>query len=432
MIIPKRYHKCELQAEALSPSLPVILTLNEVKGKNLAQGKPCSEGSEAISKGGVSMDFELSEIHKMFKETIRNFAEKEVVPLVKEAEENETCPAELFSKLGELGYLCPAYPVDYGGGGLGKIGDCIMVEEIARICSGICSGLMVQSGLATSPILVHGTEGQKQRFLVPAVKGNKIAAYGLTEPNAGSDAAAIETTAKKDGNNYVVNGSKIYITNGQICDFVTLAVSTDKNKGSRGISTLIIERDTPGFSVTRMRKLGHHSAATGELFFDNCRLPVDNLIGEDGRGFRYMLEALNGARISHSARSLGTAQAAFEASLNYAKERVQFGQPIGKFQAISFKLARMATEVEAARWLLYRTAWLYDQGEDCRKEASMTKMFSSDVAIQIAEEAMRIYAGAGYLAESVIQRYFRDAILYHITEGSTEIQELLISRALGL
>jgi alkylation response protein AidB-like acyl-CoA dehydrogenase len=291
---------------------------------------------------------------------------------------------------------------------------------------------MVQSGLATFAILVHGTEEQKQKFLVPAAKGDKIAAYGLTEANAGSDAAAIETTAKKEGNNYIVNGSKIYITNGQICDFITLAVSTDKSKGSRGISTLIVEKDTPGFSVTKMRKLGHHSAATGQLFFDNCRVPGDNLIGEEGRGYKYMLEALNGARISHSARSLGTAQAAFEASLNYAKERVQFGQPIGKFQAISFKLARMATELEAARWLLYRAAWLYDQGEDCRKESSMTKIFSSEIAIRIAEEAMRIHAGAGYLTDSVIQRYFRDAILYHTTEGTTEIQEMLISRALGL
>ncbi|HEX75370.1 MAG TPA: acyl-CoA dehydrogenase [Dehalococcoidia bacterium] len=378
------------------------------------------------------MDFELTEIQKMFKEAIRNFAEKEVAPIVEEAEEKERCPTELFSKLGELGYLCPAYPVEYGGGGLGKIGDCILVEELARLNSGVTSGLMVQAGLATSPILHHGTEEQKQRFLVPAAKGTKIAAYGLTEANAGSDAAAVETTAKRDGNNYVVNGSKIYITNGQICNFVTLAASTDKSQGSRGISTIIIDRNTPGFSVTEMRKLGHHSAATGELAFDNCPVPIDNLIGEEGKGFRYMLEALSGARISHSARSLGLAQAAFEASLKYAKERTQFGQPIGKFQAISFKLARMATEIEAARWLLYRVAWLYDQGEECRKEAPMTKLYSSEVAIRTAEEAMRIHAGAGYLVESPVQRYFRDAILYHTTEGTTEVQEMVISRALGL
>jgi alkylation response protein AidB-like acyl-CoA dehydrogenase len=378
------------------------------------------------------MDFEFSEEHSMFRQAIRDFAENEVAPIVDQAEENETCPTELFSKMGKLGYLCPGYPTEYGGGGLGEIGTCIMVEELARVCSGITSGLMVQSGLSTYPILVHGSEEQKQKFVVPAIKGEKIFAYGLTEPNAGSDAAAIETTAKRDGNHYILNGSKIYITNGQICDYVTLAVSTDKSQGSRGISTIIVEKGAPGFSTNKMRKLGHHSAATAELVFEDCLVPCDNLIGEEGRGFRYMLEALNSARISHSARSLGLAEAAFEASLRYAKEREQFGQPIGSFQAISFKLARMATEIEAAKWLLYRVAWLYDQGEECRKEAPMTKAFSSEVAIRTAEEAMRIHAGAGYLAESPIQRYFRDAILYHTTEGTTEVQELIISRQLGL
>ncbi len=378
------------------------------------------------------MDFGFTEEQKMFRQAIRDFAEKKVAPIVDESEKNETCPTELFSKMGELGYLCPGYPVEYGGGGLGEIGTCIMVEELARICSGIASGLMVQSGLATFAILAHGNEEQKQKFLVPAIKGEKITAYGLTEPNAGSDAAAIETTAKRNGDYYIVNGSKIYITNGQICDLVTLAASTDRSKGSRGISTIVVERGTPGFSTVKMSKLGHHSAATGELVFEDCRVPTDNLIGEEGRGYRYMLEALNSARISHSARSLGLAQAAFEASLQYAKDRKQFGQPIGKFQAISFKLAHIATEIEAARWLLYRVAWLYDQGEECRKESPMTKVFSSEVAIRTAEEAMRIHAGAGYLSESRIQCYFRDAILYHTTEGTTEIQELIIAKELGL
>jgi len=378
------------------------------------------------------MDFEFSEEQKMFREAMRNFAQTEVAPRVDEAEESETCPVELFSKLGELGYLCPGYPSEYGGGGLGEIGTCIMIEELAKICSGICSGLMVQSGLATYAILTHGTEEQKQKFLTPAIKGEKVAAYGLTEPNAGSDAAAIETTAKKDGNYYSINGSKIYITNGQTCDFVTLAASTDRSKGSRGVSTILLEADTPGFTREKMKKLGHHSAATGQLYFDDCHVPVKNLIGEEGRGFRYMLEALNPARVSHSARSVGQAQAAFDATLNFAKERKQFGQSIGKFQAISFKLAQMAIEIEAARAFVYKVAWLFDQGNECRKEAPMTKAFSSDVAIRVAEEAMRIHAGAGYLADSPIQRYFRDAILYHTTEGTTEVQRLIISRELGL
>lgn len=378
------------------------------------------------------MDFDFNEEQKMFKEAISNFAEKEVAPIVDEAEETESCPTELFSKMGNLGYLCPGYPAEYGGAGLGLIGSCIMVEEIGRICSGITSALMVQSGLATYPMLAHGSEEQKQKFLVPAIKGERVAAYGLTEPNAGSDAAAIETTAARDGDCYLINGSKIYITNGQICDFVTIAASTDKSKGSRGISTIIVEKGAPGFSAAKIRKLGHHSAATAELAFEDCRVPACNLIGEEGKGFKYMLESLGPSRISHSARSLGLAQAAFEASVEYARDRKQFGQPIGKFQAISFKLARIAVDIEAARWLLYRVAWLYDQGEGCRKEAPMTKLLSSEVAIQTAEEAMRIHAGAGYLAESKIQRYYRDAILYHTTEGTTEIQELVISRELGL
>ena len=378
------------------------------------------------------MDFELSEEHKMFQKAARDFVEKEVAPLVKEAEEAETTPVQLFSKLGELGYMCPGYPEEYGAGALGKVGDCILTEELGRICAGICAGIMVQGGLATHALLAHGTESQKQKYLVPAIKGKKIAAYGLTEPNAGSDAAAIETTARREGDCYVINGSKIYITNGTICDFVTVAATVDKSKGTRGITTFIVDRDTPGFTVNNMRKVGAHSASTGELVFDNCRVPADNLLGEEGRGYKYMLEALNGARISHAARSVGIAQAAFEASLDYAKQRVQFGQPIGRFQAIAFKLSTLATHIEAARTFLYRVAWLYDQGNECRKEAPMVKVFCSELAIRAAEDAMRIHAGAGYLAESAVQRYFRDAMLGHITEGTTEVQQLVIARELGL
>jgi alkylation response protein AidB-like acyl-CoA dehydrogenase len=378
------------------------------------------------------MGFGFTEEQKMFQKAIQSFVQKEVVPIVAEAEEKETCPRELFSGLGKLGYLCPSYPPEYEGGGLGMVGNCILCEELGKVSSGICSPIMVHLGLATDAILHYGSEEQIQKFLIPAVRGEKIAAYGLTEPNAGSDAGAIQTTARREGDHYVVNGNKIYITSGQICDFVTLAVSTDRSKGSRGISTLIVERDTPGFSVSKMRKLGHHSSATGELIFEDCHVPVNNLVGEEGRGLTYMLESLTTARIEHSAENVGLALGAFEASLDYAKQREQFGQTIGKYQAISFKLARMSTEIEAARSLLYRVAWLYDKGEKCRKEAAMTKLFSADMAVKVAEEAMRIHAGAGYLAESPIARYFRDAILYPTAEGTTEMQELIISRELGL
>ncbi len=378
------------------------------------------------------MDFAFDELQQLFQNAARDFATREVAPIVEEAETKDDVPMELFTKLGELGYLCPGYPEKYGGGDMGKIGECILYEELGKVSSGICSGIMVNGGLATKMVAAHGNEDQKQKYLAPACRGEKIAAFGLTEANAGSDAAAIETKAVKDGDSYIINGSKIYITNGQICSFVTIAAVTDKEKGSKGISTIIVDADTPGFSRSKMEKLGNHASATSEMYFDDCRVPVENLVGEEGAGFKYMLESLTGARISHSARSIGLAQVALKATVDYANERKQFGKPIGKNQDIAFRLARISTEIEAAKWLLYRVAWLYDNGEDCRKEAAMTKLKSAEVAVKMAEEAMRIHAGAGYLAESVIQRYYRDAILYPITEGTSEIQQLIISRELGL
>ena len=378
------------------------------------------------------MDFAFDEVQQLFQNAARDFAQREVAPIVEEAEKADDVPMHLFTTLGELGYLCPGYPEEYGGGGLGKIGECILYEELGKISSGICSGIMVNGGLASKMVEAHGTEEQKQKYLAPACRGEKIASFGLTEANAGSDAAAIETKAVKDGDSWVINGSKIYITNGQICDFVTIAAVTDKTRGSRGISTIIIDADNPGFTRSKMEKLGNHASATSEMYFDDCRVPAENLVGVEGEGFKYMLESLTGARISHAARSIGMAQAALQTTLDYAKERVQFGRPIGKNQDIAFRLARISTEIEAARWLLYRVAWLYDSGETCRKEAAMTKLKAAEVAVKMAEEAMRIHAGAGYLAESVVQRYYRDAILYPITEGTSEIQQLIISRELGL
>ncbi|MFC1961578.1 acyl-CoA dehydrogenase family protein [Chloroflexota bacterium] len=378
------------------------------------------------------MEPELSEEHRMFQTAIRAFTEKEVAPLVKEAEDTETFPAGILRQMGKLGYLCPGYPEEYGGGGLGKVGDCIMAEEMSRVCVGIATGIIVQSGLATYALYAHGSEEQQQQYLIPACKGEKIASFGLTEPNAGSDASAIETTAQKSGDHYVINGTKIYITNSPVCDYVLVAAYTDKSKGTRCISTFVVERDTPGFSVNKMDKLGVHSAATGELVFEDCRIPAQNLVGEEGSGYKYMLEALNGARISTAARSVGTAQAALDASLEYAKQRVQFGQPIGRNQAIAFRLATMATQITAARALTYQVAKAYDQGNQCRLEGSMAKLFGAEVAVRAAEDAMRIHGGAGYLKESVVQRYFRDAILGISVEGTAEIQQLMIARELGL
>ncbi len=379
------------------------------------------------------MDFEFSEEHKMLREAIKDFAEKEIAPLVEEAEEKEHFPKELFPKMGALGYLCLGYPAKYGGADMGIIGECIVIEEISRVAVGIAAGLMAHDGIGTETILTHGTEEQKQKYLVPAIKGQKIASFGLTEPNAGSDAAAIETTAVKKGDKYIINGNKIYISNGPICDFVLVAAYTDKSLGpSKGVSVIVVEKDTPGFTWTKMKKFCMRSTDTAELYFDNCAVPVSNLVGEEGKGFHYLMETLDAGRIVHSCTSLGIAQAAYEASLDYSQQRVQFGQPIYKFQANAFKLARMAMEVEAARWLMYRAAWLYDRGERRFKEAAMSKLYASEVAQRVTQEAMQIHGGTALMSDSPVQRYFRDARRATITEGTSEIHEIVIGRAIGL
>lgn len=379
------------------------------------------------------MDFELTEGQKIFREAIKRFAEKEIAPLVDEAEEKEKFPVQLFPLMGDLGYLGIAYSPEYGGAGMGKMGECIAVEEFGRICMGIASGLMIQSGLATSSIYAHGSEAQKQRYLVPAIKGRKIAAFGLTEPNAGSDAAAMETRGKKDGKDYVINGNKIFISNSPLADFVVTAAYTDKSQGAGGgVSLFIVDKGAPGFSVKKMHKFCLRPSETGELTYDDVRVPEGNLVGEEGHGFRYLMEALAAGRISHAARSLGLTMAAYEASLEYAKDRKQFGQPIGKFQSIAFKLARMALDIEAARWLVYHAAWLYDAGKRCRKEAAMAKLFTSEAAQRITGEAMQIHGGYGFTTDSPIQRYFRDARLGTTVEGTSEIQQLVISREIGV
>jgi len=379
------------------------------------------------------MEFEFNEEQKMLREAVHGFAQKEIAPLVDEAEKTGTFPMHLFPKMGDLGYLCLSYSPAYGAAGMGKMGECIAVEEVAYYSVGIAAGTMVQGGIGTKAIYQRGTEEQKQKYLVPAIKGQKVASFGLTEPNAGSDAAAIQTTATKKNDGYVINGTKIFITNGPFCDFVTLAAVTDKDKGSRGgISLFIVEAGTPGFSRSKMHKFCARSGEVAELAFEDCKVPRESLIGEEGKGFIYVIESLTGGRVSHSARSLGLARAAFDAALAYAKDRVQFGQPIARFQANAFKLARMAMEIEATRWLVYNAAWLYDQNKPHVKEAAMAKLYASEAAAYVTTECMQIHAGYGLMEESVAQRYFRDARLNTITEGTSEIQQLVISRELGI
>ncbi len=380
------------------------------------------------------MDFEISEENRMFREAIREFAEREIVPLVDEAEATHTFPIPLFKKMGEQGFLCPRYPLEMGGGGGDKITECIMVEELCRIDVGIAGGLMVQSGLATAPIYRFGSEEQKEKFLFPAIKGEKIGAFGLTEPDVGSDAAAIKTKAVRDGSDYLINGTKMFITNGPICDYVVVAAYTDPTRRGEGINLFIVEKGTPGFTVSRkLDKVGNWTSETGELVFEDCRVPAKNMIGEkEGGGFAQLADTLISGRITYGARCTGTGQAAYELTAKYAQERVQFGKPIGKYQINRFRIAEMAMYLDIMRTYTYRVAWMYDQGKKVRKESSMVKLFTAETLQKILADAMQIHGGYGYMMEYPIQRFWRDGRLFTITEGTSEIQHLVIARELGL
>ncbi|HBY95129.1 MAG: acyl-CoA dehydrogenase family protein [Ardenticatenaceae bacterium] len=379
------------------------------------------------------MDLALSEEQVFFQKAMKEFAEKEIAPLVEEAEAKEQFPVELFPKLGALGYLGIRYPAQYGGAGADKVTECIYVEELHRVCSGIAAGLMV-GALAADPIFHFGTEEQKQQYLTATIKGEKIAAFALTEPDAGSDVASIRTTATRDQDDYILNGTKMFITNGPICDYCVVAAYTDHARRREGITLFIVDRDAPGFSVSRkLGKVGNRSAETAELVFENCRIPVENRIGtKEGEGFAQLSKSLASGRISFGARCVGVAQAAYEMSLKYAQTRVQFGRPISEFQVNKFKLAEMAMYIDIMRTITYRAACLLDQGVNCSKEASMVKLFCTETLQKITADAMQIHGGYGYMMEFPIQRLWRDARLYTITEGTSEIQHLIIARELGV
>jgi butyryl-CoA dehydrogenase len=375
------------------------------------------------------MDFDLTEEHRIFQDAIRDFAQKEIAPLVDEAEETNIFPQQLFKKMGGLGFLCPRYPVELGGGGGDKIMDCIMAEELNKVNAGIAASLMVQGGLSTQPIYRFGTEEQKEKFLIPAIKGEKIGAFALTEPDSGSDAASIKTRAVLDGDGYIINGTKIFTTNGPICHFATVAAYTDPSKRAEGINLFIVEKGTPGFSISRkLDKVGNRSIETGELAFEDCRVPAKNMIGlKQGGGFDQIADTLIQGRITYGGRCTGTAQAAYDLTVQYAKERIQFGRPIIKFQATRFRLAEMAMNIDIMRSYTYRVAWMYDQGKNVRKESSMVKLFCAETLQKILSDSMQIHGGYGYMMEYPIQRYWRDGRLFTITEGTSEIQRLVIA-----
>lgn len=380
----------------------------------------------------MPLDFQFTEEQKMFKEMIVSFGQREIKPLVEDAEKNEKFPISLFPKLGEVGLLGIIFPEEYGGVGLDKITDCIFSEEMGRINAGIAMCVNAHVGLSMFPIHKFGTKRQKEKYLTEGISGQKIGALGLTETNAGSDARNIRSQAVKDGNRYILNGAKTWITNGTICDYAIVVAYTDKSKKGHGISIFIVDKGTPGFSVSKkIHKLGHKSADTSELVFENCEVPEENLLVSEG-GFQGAMDTLLGAKITHGAKSVGIAQAALDYALQYSKEREAFGKPISKFQAISFKLADMATKVETARLMVYKAAWLYSKGKKCLKEASMAKLYAAEVVQFVATEGVQILGGYGYSVEYLAERYYRDAKLASITEGTSEIQRIVISRELGV
>lgn len=380
----------------------------------------------------MSLNFEFTEEQEMFRDTIRDFAANEVEPLIEEYEAKEDFPKELFPKLGEMGFLGIVFPEEYGGVGMDKVTDCIFSEEMGKVNAGMTMCINAHVGLSMFPIYKFGTDAQKEKYLIPGIEGKIIGSLGLTEPNAGSDARSIRTQAVKEGDKYILNGTKTWITNGNMCDYAIVAAYTDKTKKGEGISLFIVDKECPGFTVgAKIHKLGHKAADTGELIFENCEVPEENLLVGQG-GFNGAMGTLLGARITHAAKSVGIAQAALDYALQYSKEREAFGRPISKFQAISFKLADMAVKVETARLMVYKAAWLYSNDKKCLKEASMAKLYAAEMVQEVATEAVQVLGGYGYGVEYPVERYYRDAKLASLTEGTSEVQRIVISRELGI
>ena len=380
------------------------------------------------------MDFQLSKEHELVRNEVKHFAEKEIAPLVEEGEATGKFPVQLFPMMGDLGYLCSWYPEKYGGLGTDKITECIIVEEIHRISAGIGGAFMVQAGLGTYPILKYGSEEQKEKYLKPAIAGRKIASFSLTEPDFGSDAANIKATAEKDGDSYILNGSKTFITNGPIADYTIFVGYTDPTRKGQGMNLFIVEKGIPGFKVgKKLDKVGLRIAETSEMFFDNCRIPVSAIIGtEDQAGFEQCEESLIWGRIIYGARCVGLLRAILEETKKFATKRTAFGKPISKFQINSFRLAEMAMYIDIIRTITYRAAWMHEQGIPCKNEASIVKLFSSEVVQEMALYGMQMHGGWGFMMEYPIQRYWRDARAFTITEGTSEIQHLIIAREMGI
>ncbi len=377
----------------------------------------------------TGFDFSVSENQQMVGQMAKDFAEKHIKPHVMEWDEEQHFPRELFNKLGELGMLSVFVPEEYGGSGFGYFEYVTVIQEIAKVCGSIGLSVAAHNSLCTGHILNFANEEQKQKWLPKLATGEWLGAWGLTEANTGSDAMRMGTTAILDGDHYIVNGSKNWITHGKSGGIALVMVRTGEIGSSKGISALVIERGTPGFNAGKKEnKLGMRASETTEMIFDNCRVPKENLLGNEGEGFKQAMKVLDGGRISIAALSLGIAKGAFEAAVAYSKERHQFGQPISNFQGISFKLADMATQIEAAEMLIMQAADLKNRHQPVTKQAAMAKYYASEVAVKVANEAVQIFGGYGYTKDFPVEKYYRDAKLCTIGEGTSEIQKIVIAR----
>jgi len=378
------------------------------------------------------MHFDLTEEQALIKKMMRDFSEGEVAPGADERDRTKQFPKDVFEKLTKLGVMGLPFPEQYGGGGADTISFAITVEELSRVCASTGITYSAHISLGGAPIHLFGTHEQKEKYLTPLCTGEYMGAFGLTEPNAGSDAGGTQTKANLHGDKWIISGSKCFITNASYAKNLSLTAVTDRTKGTNGISAFIVSTDVPGFTVIdNYEKMGLHSSNTTELILQDVTVPKENLLGKEGHGYKQFLATLDGGRIGIGAMAVGIAQGAYEKSLQYAKERKQFGQSLSSFQAIQFKLADMAMHIELARTMVYKAAWLKDKGRKFKKEAAMAKLFASEICMKACDQAVQIHGGYGYMKEYQVERFFRDAKLLEIGEGTSEVQRMVIARQIG-
>ncbi|MFB5087908.1 acyl-CoA dehydrogenase family protein [Psychrobacillus sp. PGGUH221] len=378
------------------------------------------------------MNFDLTQEQQMIRKTIREFADEVVAPGAILRDKTKEFPKEIFKQLADMGMMGLPFPEEYGGAGADTVSFAIVTEELSRACASTGITYSAHISLGGAPLNLFGTDEQKQKYLVPVCTGESFGAFGLTEPNAGSDAGGTQTTAKEDGNDFVINGNKAFITNASYAKHLALTAITDVKDGKKEISAIIVPTDAEGFSVIdNYEKMGLNASNTTELVLENVRVPQENLLGKRGNGFRQFLVTLDGGRIGIGAMAVGIAQAAFDRALRYSKERKQFGKTLSEFQITQFKLADMAMKIELARTMVHKAAWLKDQGRAFSKEASMCKLYASEIAMEVADEAIQIHGGYGYMKEYEVERYMRDAKLLEIGEGTSEVQRMVIARQIG-